>query len=336
MNCCTSRTYEIHSILHSDPLWIIHVRSKPRNSRSPYRRKTNACFLPPEILRIILLHLGDEVKFCGKSLLARRWSHVVPSFTKKEISNVCAARSSLCNATLVCKTWCSVATEILYSRVALLNVAQIRLFRRTLSLDPFLAKSVKKLHIGDNKAHGTKVGGFNMFGLESVVGHRIKEDIIFIIDSCGQSLHTLSLDITKSLGNSPLDTSVFKHGDMALRSLRTLTLHSLNAPPFIARLCMPKVEVLGLQGIDLPDSNYLPYLPSLHTLRTAMGSLNPNVLSQRKFPTLRTLKTFNTDIISSEAHIGDKPGLATLENVDYLCCAKHSSWLPLFTFSTRS
>lgn len=122
--------------------------SRPRTRRlmddEPPITYPGVQFLPAELLLQILGYLSDSM-YSDAFKFTRYYPAIV--CVKNQVRGADSGQAALVSASLVCKTWCSHATELLYSRPFLISLRAVELFAATISGSSELATLVKDICI---------------------------------------------------------------------------------------------------------------------------------------------------------------------------------------------
>lgn len=254
--------------------------------------------LPQEILVVIFREL---------SLTMYEWAFSYaseyPTFShnKNIVTEPDPSQSALAYAILTCRTWRSIATDVLYARPFLISFQRIRLFRRTLVRSPALTSLIRQVYVLDQ---GPLRPPSQHLPLNWKTVQRAKRsaraELLATLAEC-RSVECLYLTNRDRESDSilPLDPIFVQQSAIGTR-LRSLSLYG-TALPFLPNehdflpdaISLPVLETLCFREVHFKPDYNLPALPKLHTLQIAQSTrlkhVSPLQIDIQRFPSLRSL-----------------------------------------------
>ncbi|KAJ3490904.1 hypothetical protein NLI96_g1084 [Meripilus lineatus] len=207
-------------------------------------------------------------------------------------------RSNLCNAILVCKTWCIVGTQTLYRNPILLSLDEYKFFKNTLNNASDLSPLVRDISLFGFAWLKTAPAS-DPFGIRGRQARACCSTVLSILDSC-QSLDTMTINIPMTcLAPTLLSQSVgaiFASDTGISHRLRKLTLDGGASNSIFPTFTLPNLEVLCLRFSLFMNEFEFPPLPKVHTLiliEPFSWMNNKPLISKLVLPSLRTLEAYD-------------------------------------------
>lgn len=255
--------------------------------------------LPPEVLSRILGSLVVTTYFGAVGYLFNKQHRNRKSATKA-IQDI---RTNLCHSMRVCKSWCQVGTELLYSNPLLLSIEEFKLLKRTLEDASDLSSLVKDISLLGFAWLRTVTS--DPLGIKTRQAKRSNADVFSIFAVC-PSLETMTVNTPMSCeSDSLLSQSIsglFAENSNISTRLRKLTLDGGACHTAFSTFTLPVLEVLCLRFFLCTREFKFPSLPRVHTLLLVeifSWVNNKALIPSSELPSLRNIEVYDWKYCSS-------------------------------------
>lgn len=206
-------------------------------------------------------------------------------------------RNDLRHIILVCKGWCVVGTELLYSNPLLLSIEEFRLLRRTFEGSPDLAALVKDISLMGFA--WLKTTASDPLGIKLRQAKRSNADVFSIFAACN-SLETMTISTPMTSSSvtfvSQGVATLFMEGTNISSRLRKLTIDGGACSASFSSFTLPVLEVLCLRFFLCTEGFSFPSLPRVHTLllvETFSWIGNRPLVPPESLPSLHTIEVYD-------------------------------------------
>jgi len=204
---------------------------------------------------------------------------------------------SLAKATLVCRLWNAIGTELLYSRPCLISSHQIRLLRRTIERAPDLARCIRGYLFADDEENRDYVYTINRKP-RNIEGRKV--DITTVLHPYeGSSLDMVTIGASR-YSEPFLSSHFFFQALSVTTNLRKLVINGYFSDELFSFTAMPLLEEMCFCYSPITAKTRFPQLPRLRTLRLAHVVCWVDIceiIGRNRLPALRSLECYRCEFL---------------------------------------